>query len=216
MARPFPPKGSGPRFASGKAADKPAEAEEGHGPNSPCAAQLGGIESSPRSPTIVQMASDPPADTSELDIVETGRPAPARPRDARVHPPQVMLGVLAEGGLAPAVMAIIERGVHRRPALARTLQAEVELHLEEHCPPVRIVFEARHVLVEDGPSAAPDLRIMGALADLASLMVAPLVAGLPSPISARGRAALGMVASGRVRIQGRLGVLRRFLSVIRV
>lgn len=161
------------------------------------------------------MASDPP-DTSELDIVETGRPAPARTRHVRVIPPHVTLGVLAEGGLAPAVMAIIERGVRRRPALASTLQAEVELHLEQDYPPVRIVFEARHVLVEDGPGAAPDLRIMGALADLASLMVAPLVGGLPSPINARGRAALGMVASGRVRIQGRLGLLRRFLRVIRV
>ena len=114
------------------------------------------------------------------------------------------------------VMAVIERGVRRRPALASTLQAEVELYLGEDYPPVRIVFQTRHVLVEDGLSTAPDLRIMGALADLVSLMVAPLVAGLPSPITARGRASLGMVASGRVRIQGRLGLLRRFLRVITV
>jgi hypothetical protein len=159
------------------------------------------------------MASDS-SDTAELDIVETGRLAPAAPRHVRVHPPHVTLVVLAEGGLAPVVMAVVERGVRRRPALASTLQAEVELHLAEDYPPVRIVFQTRHVLVEDGPSTAPDLRIMGALADLVSLMVAPLVAGLPSPINARGRASLGMVASGRVRIQGRLGLLRRFLRVI--
>jgi len=128
----------------------------------------------------------------------------------------VTLGELADGGLAPVVMTVIERGVHRRPALASTLEAEVELHLGEEYPPVRIVFEARYVLVEDGPGTAPDLRIRGPLADLVSLMVTPLLAGLPSPMNARGRASLGMVASGRVRIQGRLGLLRRFLLVISV
>jgi hypothetical protein len=159
------------------------------------------------------MASDS-SDTAELDIVETRWLAPAAPRHVRVHPPHVTLGVLADGGLAPVVMTVIERGVRRRPALASTLQAEIELHLGEDYPPVRIVFEERYVLVEDGPGTAPDLRIRGALADLVSLMVVPLVAGLPSPINARGRASLGMVASGRVRIQGRLGLLRRFLRVI--
>jgi hypothetical protein len=47
-------------------------------------------------------------------------------------------------------------------------------------------------------------------------MVAPLVGGLPNPIDRRGRSALGMVALGRVRVQGRLALLRRFLGVIQV
>jgi hypothetical protein len=67
-----------------------------------------------------------------------------------------------------------------------------------------------------GSASEPDLRVSGTLADLVSLMVAPLVGGLPNPIDRRGRAALGMVALGRVRVQGRMGLLRRFLCVIQV
>ena len=113
-------------------------------------------------------------------------------------------------------MAIVERGVQRRPAQARALRLEVELQMEEHYPPVRIVFGEDMVLVEDGPAQAPGLRISGALSDLAALMVAPTVGGVPSPMDRRGRAALGMVASRRVRIQGRLGLLRTFIELIRV
>jgi hypothetical protein len=123
---------------------------------------------------------------------------------------------LAEGGLAPAIMAIVERGVTRRPDQARALGIEVELRMEESYPPVRIVFDPGGVLVEDGPAHAPALRISGALPDLVALLVTPLVAGVPSPMNARGRAALGMLASGRVRIQGGLGLLRSFLGVIRL
>jgi hypothetical protein len=133
-----------------------------------------------------------------------------------VRPPHVRLGAFLEGGIAPAIMAIVERGVRRRPALAHGLRAEVELNLEEGYPPVRIVFGDRLVLVEDAPAVAPDLRIEGSLPDLISLMVTPLWGGLPNPINSRGRAALGMVALGRVRIEGRLALMRRLLAVVRV
>ena len=133
-----------------------------------------------------------------------------------VRPPHVRLGVLAEGGLAPAILAIVERGVGRRPALAAGVRAEVVLEFAEGYPPVRVVFDDRHVLVEDGPAAAPDLRVSGTLPDLVSLMMTPHLGGLPNPIAARGRAALGMIALRRVQIQGRLGLLRRLLRVIAV
>ncbi|HTT29433.1 MAG TPA: hypothetical protein VMG37_13550 [Solirubrobacteraceae bacterium] len=128
--------------------------------------------------------------------------------------PEVRLGTLAEGGLAPAIMAIVELGVARRPEQARALGIEVELRMEESYPPVRIVFEPEVVLVEDGPGSAPALRISGALSDLVALLVTPLWGGVPNPIDARGRAALGMFASRRVRIQGRVGLMRSFLGVI--
>lgn len=56
------------------------------------------------------------------------------------HPgaPEVRLGALADGGLAPAIMAIVERGVTRRPEQARALMLKVELRMEERYPPVRI------------------------------------------------------------------------------
>ncbi|HTX30532.1 MAG TPA: hypothetical protein VMD09_04060 [Solirubrobacteraceae bacterium] len=131
-------------------------------------------------------------------------------------PVQVKLGEISEGGVAPAIMAIVDRGVAQRPELAGTLQAEVELNIEERYPPVRIVFDNGDVLVEDGSAQAPDLRVTGTLPDLVSLMVAPLVGGLPNPMAAKGRAVLGMVAQRRVKVEGRVGLLRRFLGVIRI
>jgi hypothetical protein len=127
----------------------------------------------------------------------------------------VKLGTLLEGGLAPAILAVIERGVHHRPALALTMRAEVELAAHDH-PPVRIVFAGRDVLVEDGPATSPDLRISGTLPDLVSLMVAPLIGGVPSPIRPRGRAALGLLANRRIRFTGPLSLTRRFLTLIRI
>jgi hypothetical protein len=126
------------------------------------------------------------------------------------------LGELADGGLAPAIMAIVERGVNRRPDQARALEIEVELRMEERYPPVRIVFSGDGVLVEDGPAQAPALCINGALADLVALLVTPLVGGVPSPMNPRGRAALGLLASRRVRIAGGLGLMRSFLGVVRL
>lgn len=130
--------------------------------------------------------------------------------------PEVRLGTLREGGLAPAVMAIIDRGVRRRPDLARALLVEVELSFREQHPPVRISFGEQVVLVEDGPATSPALRIDGQLGDHIALMVVPVVGGVPSVFDARGRAALGMVVSRRVKIQGSIALLRRFLGVIHV
>ncbi len=130
--------------------------------------------------------------------------------------PRVKLGRLEQGGVAPAIMAIVDRGVKERPALSNGLQAEIELDMGSPYPPVRIVFAGRLVLVEDGAADRPDLRVSGQLPDLVSLMVAPLVGGVPNPINARGRAALGMVAFRRIRVEGKLALLRRFLGVIQV
>ncbi len=129
---------------------------------------------------------------------------------------QVKLGEVSEGGVAPAIMAIVDRGVAQRPELAQTLQAEIELNIEERYPPVRIVFGKGEVLVEDGAAEAPDLRVTGTLPDLVSLMVAPLVGGLPNPMAAKGRAALGKVAKRQVKVEGKPILLRRFLAVIRI
>ena len=130
--------------------------------------------------------------------------------------PEVRLGTLREGGLAPAIMALVERGVQQRPDQARALRLEIELQLEDIYPPVRIVFADDGVLVEDGPAVAPGLRITGSLPDLAAMMVAPTLGGVPSPIDPRGRAAIGLFTSRRVRIQGRVGALRSFVSLIRL
>ncbi|HEY1591419.1 MAG TPA: hypothetical protein VGF81_06475 [Solirubrobacteraceae bacterium] len=138
--------------------------------------------------------------------------------DQRVLPeaPEVKLGRLKEGGVAPAIMAIVDRGVRRRPHLAGGFDAEIELDMGSPYPAVRIVFQDGTVVVEDGKAQRPDLRITGELPDLVSLMVMPHVRGLPNPIDPRGRAALGLLASRRVKVEGKLGMLRRFLGVIQV
>jgi hypothetical protein len=128
----------------------------------------------------------------------------------------VELGEMAQGGVAPAIMAIVDRGAKERPDLARQLSAEIELNIAERYPPVRILFDGGTILVEDGAAEEPDLRVTGTLPDLVSLLVAPLVGGLPNPMAAKGRAALGMVALRRVKVDGRLTLLRRFLGVIRI
>jgi hypothetical protein len=75
-------------------------------------------------------------------------------------------------------------------------------------------------MAPDGPrhgrAVAPDLRVTGTLPDPISLMARPLLGGLPNPINVRGRAALGMVVLRRVRFEGRIGLMRRLIRVIRV
>lgn len=128
---------------------------------------------------------------------------------------QARLGEQAPGGVAPAILAIVERGMMLRPGLAAGLRCEVELDMDGY-PPVRISFDGEGALVEDGPAQAPDLQLHGSLVDLTNLLVAPLVGGLPNPIRPRGRAALGLVAQRKVRFEGRVALLRRFLSTIRI
>jgi hypothetical protein len=48
------------------------------------------------------------------------------------------------------------------------------------------------------------------------MMVAPVLGGIPSPVHSRGRAALGKVMLGRVRVEGRLGLMRRLLAIVRI
>ncbi len=143
-------------------------------------------------------------------------PAGSRPRREVFEPPHVRLGRLIDGGLAPAMLAIVERGVRRRPDLARSLELEVEMSVLGGYPPVRIAFKHSVVVVEDGPARNPDLRVSGELADLIRLLVAPLAGGVPLPLTARGRTALKLVATRRVRVRGRPGLLRRLLTVIRI
>jgi hypothetical protein len=140
----------------------------------------------------------------------------SRSRRPAIAEPQVRLGTIAPGGLAPAVAAIVAHGVRCHPVQAAAITAIVELKVHGPYPPVRVRFSPSRVLVEDGPAQAPDLRIEGELTDLISMMVAPTLGGVPNPISARGRAALGMVARGRVRVRGRVGLMRQLLAVVRI
>lgn len=132
-------------------------------------------------------------------------------------PPEVELGVLLDGGLAPAIAAIVERGVRRRPHRANRLALEIEIKVAGPYPPTRVQFTPGRVLVEDGPAQAPMLAIEGALPDLVALLSAPLaIGGVPNPATARGRLALSKVATGKVRFVGPLGLRREILALLRI
>jgi hypothetical protein len=155
--------------------------------------------------------------TTELDVLDTGRVLRGDGHRSGHTPPRVELGQLVDGGLAPAVAAIVERGVRRRPHRANRLALEVVVKVTGPYPATRVVFAPGHVLVEDGPGQAPTLRIEGALPDLVSLLSTPIaMGGLPNPITPRGRAALSKVATGKVRFEGPLTVRREILALLRI
>lgn len=134
--------------------------------------------------------------------------------------PQVRLGAIREGGIAPSVFALVERGAGLRPAAARALAGRVALLVfDEGYAPTRIAFEREQIVVEDAADDSgphPDVVISGPLPEIVGITAAPLVGGVPKLTTRAGRAALGSVASGRVRIQGRRGVARRLLVLLRI
>jgi len=127
--------------------------------------------------------------------------------------PRVRLGELAEGGIAPSIFALVEHGVDKRPELATQTIGEVELRFDEGYPPVRIEFAGQEILVEDGPGR-PDLVVSGSMPDIVHLTATPLVGGVPSPTSGRGRAALARMARGRVKLEGDRALGRKLLRIL--
>jgi hypothetical protein len=130
--------------------------------------------------------------------------------------PRVRLGALAAESIAPGIYALVARGAEQRPELARGMRGEIVLRFDEGYAPVRLVFADGDVLVEDGESEAPDCEVCAPLPDLIALTVAPTVAGVPSPLATRGRAALGSLATGRVQVSGSRMLGRKLLALLRV
>ena len=130
--------------------------------------------------------------------------------------PQVRLGATAEDGIAASIYALVERGAARRPALAAEMHGRAELSFEEDIASVRILFDAGEVIVEDGEWDQPDLRVSGRLPHIVALTLAPLVGGVPNPVTGPGLTALAKVAGGRVRIEGDRKLARRLLRLLAI
>lgn len=128
----------------------------------------------------------------------------------------VRLGRLAEGGIAPSLFALVERGARLRSELARSLRGQVELRFTEVGVPVTISFEASDILVEDGPATQAALVVSGRLADVVLLTSVPLLRGVPRPTNPRGRRALRRLANKQVRMEGSLVLGRRLLELLSV
>jgi hypothetical protein len=134
--------------------------------------------------------------------------------------PRIRLGRMVEDGVAPSIFGLIERGISREPGLAAKMRGRVVFRFEEEFSPLRINFRPRSVVVEDGDLHKPDLVIAGRLPDIVHFATVPTLRGrfhgLPDPRLARGRAALGRLASGRVRIEGDNTLARRLLRLLAV
>jgi hypothetical protein len=127
---------------------------------------------------------------------------------------------MVEDGVAPSIFGLIERGIARHPQLAAGMRGMVVFRFAEEFSPLRIRFGPRVVVVEDGDVKRPDLAISGRLPDIVHFATVPMLrgrlSGVPNPTDARGRAALGRLASGRVRVEGSSGLARRVLRLLAV
>ena len=132
------------------------------------------------------------------------------------HTPEVKLGQTVSNGIAPSMFALLERGVLRRPDLARRLYGKVAIRFREDIAPVRISFGRRVIRVEDGGLRDPNLVVSGDLPHIVQLTITPMRMGIPDLRHARGRAALLRVASGRVRLSGDLALARKMLEMMAV
>lgn len=129
-------------------------------------------------------------------------------------PPEVRLGRVHRQGLSPSMFGLIERGIIRRPAVARGVRGRVVFRFKEDFVPLRVSFGPELVVVEDGDLSDPDLVISGRLPDIIHFAASPLRRGLPDPISRRGRRAIVSVASRRVRLSGDRGLALGVLALL--
>jgi hypothetical protein len=127
---------------------------------------------------------------------------------------------MVEDGVAPSIFGLIERGIAREPALASKMRGRVVFRFAEEFSPLRITFRPKSVVVEDGDLRKPDLVISGRLPDIVHFATVPTLGGrlhgLPDPRQPRGRAALGRLASGRVKVDGDNALARRLIRLLAV
>ena len=127
---------------------------------------------------------------------------------------------MVDDGVAPSILGLIERGISRDPALAAQMRGRVVFRFAEDFSPLRIAFRPKSVVIEDGDLRKPDLVVAGRLPDIVHMATVPTLrgrfSGVPDPRHARGRAALGRLADGRVAVEGDRTLGRRLLRLLAV
>ncbi len=83
--------------------------------------------------------------------VPRARAKPASKARGPAARPQVKLGHVAPNGISASIYGLIDRGVTRRPRIAKGMRGTVEMRFKEAFAPVRVTFGAKGVLVEDVP-----------------------------------------------------------------
>jgi hypothetical protein len=128
--------------------------------------------------------------------------------------PALRLGDTSADGIAPTMYALLERGVERRPDLARQMDGRVDVHFAEDIAPVRIAFAGAQIVVEDGAWDRADFRVRGRLPHIVHLTTTPMLAGVPNPVRADGRATLVRMRRGELRLTGDRALGRKFLRLL--
>jgi hypothetical protein len=136
---------------------------------------------------------------------------------------KVRLGRLVEDGVAPSVWGLLELGVERRPEVAAGMRGRIVFRFSEDFAPLRLSFQPRTVVIEDGDLRKPDAVISGSMPDIVHFLTVPQLkgiggrlGGLPDPRAPRGRIALARVANGRVKVEGDRALARRLLQLLAV
>src|SRR4029079_15838572 len=127
---------------------------------------------------------------------------------------------MVDDGVAPSIFGLLERGVDMRPEVVAKMRGRIVFRFAEDFVPLRIAFKPKTVVIEDGDLRKPDLVIAGRLPDIVHFLTVPTLGGrlrgVPAPRAHSGRAALGRVASGRVRVDGDPRLGRRLLQLLAV
>lgn len=139
--------------------------------------------------------------------------------DTTVQAPSVRLGHVADDSIAISIYVLVRDGATRRPDLSAAMRGSIRMRFVEDYPAVRIDLRGDGIEVaDDGENIgrAYDLELRGRLGDIAALAITPLVGGLPTPTSRRGRRAIARIADGRVQFDGPPALARDLLRLLSV
>jgi hypothetical protein len=133
--------------------------------------------------------------------------------------PEIVLADAEPNGLARMLAGLLEGNLARRPERAALLRpAVVEIGATDAGVAVTVRLDGGRVRVSNGTGGPrPDVRVRASGHDLLALSAAPLRFGFPDPFRREGRAVLGRIASGEVRVSGMVRhpiVLSRFSRLL--
>lgn len=118
-------------------------------------------------------------------------------------PPRVQLDA-EPNGLAEMLAGLIEGNLEREPTRAALLVAPLVASFAASDAEVAVTVRIGRggAVVENGGSPSATLRVRADSADLIGLVAAPLRLGLPDPLAPEGRAVIGKLLRGRIRVGG--------------
>jgi hypothetical protein len=142
------------------------------------------------------------------------RGQPTSPEGSANGKIEVRLGRTTREGVAPSLFVWVERGVERRPAVAREIRGRVTFRWIDDISPLSVHFDRNAIDVFDGDLASPDLAVSGRLTDIVHMATAPTLLGIPNPASRHGLAAILGLYRGRVSLEGDRMLARRLIQLL--